>query len=70
MTIESAKSTADAAQVAIKNLQSEMFLAKLRDQGFSGVKMVSTMVKVRSVSRMFDYIDFESAGLSYALRDI
>jgi hypothetical protein len=53
VTIESAANTADAAQGAIKNLQSEMFLAKLRDQGFSGVNMVSTMVKVR-VYRILD----------------
>ena len=46
MTTEIATKDAPAAQDAINNLQSKMFLDKLRDQGLLGVTMVSFKIKV------------------------
>jgi hypothetical protein len=46
VTIESATQNAAAAQNAIKNVMSEFFLDRLRDQGFSAVRFVSSMAKV------------------------
>ncbi len=46
VTTELATQNAAAAQNAIKNVMSEFFLDRLRDQGFSAVRVVSSMAKV------------------------